>query len=420
MIRDRSFRGFGWPLVVAALAVSAFGLRLFLIHRTVGYAGEDLRIYTYFADLANRGVNPYANAPVGGAISPHYLDFPSAELVFFAKLLAIHDTQTTLRVVFAFADAVVVLALGLLLPGTRRRRIFLMTFYGFNPFALAAWTLDAEDKTLVFMLLVFVLIAVERVRLTEAWAASALLAALKWLSAFYFLPLILWSVASKGIRRSTLYVTVLACGFVASVAIYLPDSLDPLQRRDERLKLPPGHASLTQYLARVHAYTPAIAEVFPALMIVAATTAFFTRRIDVRQAIVLCFFGAFVLAPDESLDRVLLVALPLMIVIELGWLRVLLLWAASLVSAIGAFGGIPFAEISPVSGLVVRIPYGLRINHALGRATGAYASIPYVTFINVFLLAAFVVFLVDLVKTQRDERLLYRARPLAGEAAATS
>jgi hypothetical protein len=148
-----------WRDAVIAVALGALAVRLFIIAHSHG--GNDLRIYMYFSRLALHGQNPFAAAP-GGPFPPTQSDSPALEVAVFTGLLAIHDAGTTLRLVFALSDVVVVLLIGLCFPRPRHWRAALMLFYAFNPFVLFAWTVFAEDKSLLFLGIVVLLLALEQ------------------------------------------------------------------------------------------------------------------------------------------------------------------------------------------------------------------------------------------------------------------
>jgi len=74
-----------WPLLVSAIALSAFLVRVAVIHKWGG--GYDLRIYEYFGTLAAHGHNPY-NAPANGPIPGVYGDNQPFEMLLLGGLLA--------------------------------------------------------------------------------------------------------------------------------------------------------------------------------------------------------------------------------------------------------------------------------------------------------------------------------------------
>jgi hypothetical protein len=163
--RDRIVETLGrraaWRAAVIAIAVAAFLVRILIIAHSRG--GDDLRMYTYFSRLALHGANPFA-PPAHGLFPPVDGNNPPLEVAAFAGVLAIHDAPTTLRVVFALADAAIVAIVGLCYPRPRQWRSGFILFYAFSPFVLFAWTAFAEDKTVLFLGIVIWLLALERAR----------------------------------------------------------------------------------------------------------------------------------------------------------------------------------------------------------------------------------------------------------------
>lgn len=316
-----------WPLRIAALAAIALLLRLLLIAVTDG--GADLAIYTWFGDLGLHGVNPY-DAPAGGAIEPRFADSPPLEFLLFAGLLKLHDSADTLRVFFALCDAGVVLLIGLAFPLARAWRWRVVVFYALNPFVLTAWTGFSEDKTLLFLLIAALLLALLRDRLDWAWAATAALTALKFLGAFFAPVLALHTLRARG-RRGLIPIALCVLAVALTCLIWFPDSLHMLDNRGERANLPaPIHASLLLFLDAGGLYASWQPQALAVVSLALVLALWWTERIDVREGVVLSIAAGYVWLPDQPSNRILLVLLPFLLLADLSRAAWLLLWLTSI------------------------------------------------------------------------------------------
>jgi hypothetical protein len=373
-----------WRRLVIAVAALALVVRIGLIAGTGG--GFNLRIFYWFGDLVARGINPYHAPPGTGAHDPQYGDNPPMELIVFAGLLKIHNSPDTLRVFFALMDAVVILLVGFLYPLGRVWRANFIVLYGFNPLLLEEWTGFADDKAILFALIVVVLLGLEQGRLALSWGATAVLIAFKWLGVAFVLPLALHSA-----RRVSRRALALGAGaFVAFIAAwqipYFPDNLEAFSRRSDRISIdPPIHASPTQILSHLGIYSSAIPRVFIVVSLLAVYALFVYRRLDVREAVVLSVFCSYVALPDEGANRMLLITLPFLFIVAMTPRRWLALWAVSFLAAAAVL--VEFRNV-PID-LVEKI-------------FGSYGSLKHVLFANTVM--ALVVFYYVRDKLSRSQR----------------
>jgi hypothetical protein len=346
---DRSGATLSWYATLVGIGLAAFALRLLIIAHSHG--GDDLRIYTYFSRLALHGLNPFA-APANGPISPAFSNSPPVEVAAFAGLLAIHDSPTTLRVAFALSDVMVLLLIGFRFPRPRRWRIAFMLFYAFNPLVLVAWTVFAEDKTLLFLGIVILLLSLERGREWAAWMATMALTAFKFLGAFVAPALALHSFRLDR-RRGLMLAGAFVAVFLLSNLPWFPKSLDAFSRRDHRLGInPPGYASPTLLLSRLGVYAPLEVKIFTAAAILTVLALFLSRRVDAREAVVWSLFGGYAFLPDDAIDRLLLMTLPFMLILDLSpgdWIAIWLVSAVAALAAVVAERGVPH-ELAPIAG----------------------------------------------------------------------
>lgn len=354
-----------WPWVVASICLLALATRLVIIAGSHG--GNDLRIYVYFSRLPLHGVNPFA-APTTGLFPPSQSDQPALEVAIFSWLLRIHDSPTTLRVLFALADLGVLLLVGLWSRRPRGWRLAFILFYAFNPLVLLGWTAYAEDKTLLFLGIAALLLALENGSEWTAWMSAAALTAFKIIG-IYVAPVLALHAYRRRPRQVLGFLGVLAAGLVLSSLPWFPKSLDVFSRRTTRLAIdPPIHASPTLLLARLHLYSPIEAKLLTAAALLAVIVLFAARRLEIRPAVVWALFAGYIFLPDDPLNRLLLISLPFVFVVAMPRSRWIALWLVSCVVALAAdvaTRGVPHALSAIGSLLRTLFGYESTVRHVL-------------------------------------------------------
>ena len=322
-----------WNRFVAGVVLAAALVRVVIIV-VARHGGDDLRIYTYFARLINHGVNPY-EAPTFGAVKGIYGDNPIGELGLFAGLLRIHDSPTAIRVLFLFADLASICVVAFLLRRPYWWRRHLVVFIAFNPFLLVRDSVYAEDKTVLGLALIVLLVTLERGSELASWSTATVLGVLKWISAYFALPLALYWAARRGTVRTLAVASACIGVFALSSLWYSPDSLVvPFTRRRDRTHIEPMHASLMNILHALGVYRRFVPTVLIVVSLLAVYALFLRSRIDIREAVVLSFASSLAFLPDDTRAEFILV--PLLFVTRLTLKRVAAIWAASLVGVFGA------------------------------------------------------------------------------------
>jgi hypothetical protein len=373
-----------WRQGVLALAATGLLARLLIIAvRSSG--GANLRIYWWFAHLAAHGHNPY-HAPVHAPVPPTYGDNPPLEIALFAGLLKIHDSPTTLRIFIALLEAAMVVAMGWLYPRERRWRAAFCVFMALNPYVLLVWTAYTSDKVLVVGPIAAVLAALAVDRIAVAWGWTTFLAALKWVGTFFALPLLAHSLRRAGVRRMAAVLAGCAAGFAVLSLAWFPSNLKAWHRRDVRINLHPTHAALTQLLAKAHIYSSSLVRPFIVVSILLLTLLYWRNLLTAGEAIALAVFAAYLPLPDEGVDRILMVTIPLLFVLRLSWRRWAWLWAISIVESVAFL----IQELGPSAGQKI---------------IGHYASIGHVLLMNPIMLVPFAWLVFD----------RWRARPQPSE-----
>jgi hypothetical protein len=357
-----------WRWAVAVTALAALAVRLLIVAHSRG--GADLRIYTYFGRLALHGLNPFA-PPHGGEFPALESDNPPLEIAVLGGVLGIHDSPTTIRVLFAISDAILILFVGLCFKRRRGWRAAFIVFYAFNPFVLVVWTGFAEDKTVAFLGIAVWIWAMDSNREWITWITTAALTAIKFVGAYAVPVLALDTWRRHRWRAFGLLAPYLAL-VLASYLLWFPHSVETLSRRNFRLGTnPPIHASWTILLSRIGIYAPIEAKVLTALAIVAVCALYARRRLDLRDAAVWSILAGFAFLPNSGFDRVLLFTLPFLLIIEPSARQWLIIWIYSCVAALAAYvatRGVPHL-LSPIGG-------GLRA------AFGQEATVRHVLWMN--------------------------------------
>jgi hypothetical protein len=369
-----------WRAWVVAITGAAVLVRIGVILGSGG--GFDLRVYLAFARAAAEGDNPYVT--VEGASLDQAVNLP-LEHILFAALLRLHDSPDTLRVAFLLADACTLALIGLWPGRSIAWRLAVMTFYGFSPFVLYSWTGHATDKTLLLLGITALLVALERDRWAVAWAVTAALAAFKWIGAFWAVPLLVADTRARGWRAAGVAAGAFLAVFALAHLPYLPESLDAYGHRSDRLALdPPLHAALLMPLAEIGLYDPLMARLGTVALLLAVYVWHARGGLTTSEAIVLSIAAAYLLLPDQSDNRILLIVLPMLYVIRLTPARLAWLWAVSFVAAaalVVQLDGVP-GPLAPIDDLLRGI-------------FGEYGSLQHVLVMNVILVSVAVWFFAD-------------------------
>jgi hypothetical protein len=372
----------------AVLVVAALALLLRLAIAAVTGGGNDLKIYYAFSSLVVNGGNPYA--PPDGFSQPERLsDNLPAEFLLFAGLLELDNARYVLRALFALADTGVILLVGLQYPRPIAWRAAFTVFYAFNPLVLGSWTATAEDKTIVFLLLVALLWALELGRPVAGWAAATAMGVLKGVS-LVFVPFLAWQTwRDRGLPLAAACVAGFGGLMLLAHVPWWPDALNVYELRNKHVDFKPGHASFTQLLDRVGLYDPAIVKVGVPLMLVAAFAAYVLRKIDVREGVVLASFATLVLQPDHAYTRALLAALPFLFLIELTPRRWAVMWVVSTIASVGIY-----------------------LQQERGQL-GGYGSVAHVLVANAFLVLVLAYYIRDKVVARGHDQGYVRVAPTA-------
>ncbi|MCI0476279.1 MAG: hypothetical protein L0Y55_08530, partial [Anaerolineales bacterium] len=191
------------------LVLAGLALRLFLIFPgpleskvEFFYNRADLRNYYWPAQAVLRGENPYA-LWAGGQSGEFRADMAPLELVIYVATVAVWNDPRAIQILFALFDALNIVLLGALLKQSRLQLPF-QIFYALGPLTIYNLVLVPADKTILLTLafLIFYLLVLPNNHVsrfgsqvscpTRIIALAALLAAFKWLSVFYLLPLLLF------------------------------------------------------------------------------------------------------------------------------------------------------------------------------------------------------------------------------------
>ncbi|MCE7981973.1 MAG: hypothetical protein DYG89_12325 [Caldilinea sp. CFX5] len=311
--------------ITIILTLSAFVVRMMAIGLFPD-GGSDLRIYHYFGERTLLGLNPY-RAPLDGPISPYYADMPPLNLLIFAAVLMLHNAPLTLRFFFAVVDTVIVFLLAM--GGKRQGLAF---FYALNPLVLFSFVIIAEDKVVIWLFVALLFLLLEQGRATSAVVTTVLLTCYKIMGLFFFVPL----VAHLGRRKQDYMLWVGLFGFLLLITHlpYFPDNLLAYSYREARTRIdPPIHASPTMFLAALGIYTPTLVKVWITGTLLMIYALYFWNRLSIQATVALSIFTAYIIAPEISFPRVLLITLPFFFLVALTAKEWLLLWVLTTISS---------------------------------------------------------------------------------------
>jgi hypothetical protein len=322
-----------WALPLS-IALFALALR-FLLIAAFPDGRDDLAIYVYFGRLFRDGVNPYL-PPFDGPISL-YADQPFLNLTLFAAALRVWDSPTVLRILFALGDAALILTLGLLVNRPQRWRLHAMLFWAFNPVVLLSMVVFTVDKVIVTLLLVLTVVALEVRRPLASMATTTLVTLYRWLGIFYVLPQVLYLYRTW--RARLLALVGFGLIFAAVHLPWFPSSLLMYQNRALRTQIdPPIHLSPTILLSSLGLYAPWMVSAGVLLVVGILYVQFVRRRVALIEVILLSSFFTTMLTPELPMGRILMVAFPLLLLLQVSRRRMAALWLATLPAALVANG----------------------------------------------------------------------------------
>ncbi len=382
-----------WLLVLAGLA-----LRLFLIFPgpleskvEFFYNRADLRNYYWPAQAALQGQNPYVLWASGQA-GEFRADMAPLELLVYVATVAVWNDPRALQILFALFDVTNILLLGVLLKHSPLKVPF-QIFYTLGPLTLYNLVLVPQDKTILLTLtfLIFILLLYPRehvwqigfLRLAPADAvmgAAGLLAAFKWLSVFYLLPLLLFVSPDVRafIKRGIIFGTVVALAHLP----WFPDWLYVYTFRAGRVVLP-SHISLGALLNAVGLYDRGLLLMALVASLAAIYVLFWFKRIDIFETMALSVMAGILWTPDMDPVHLSIVVLYLLLVVNWSSVsRQMMVWGLSAwVAAVYAF--------STRAGYVSR---GLPDVRAI---TGVYGSTQMIVLSYVLFIAVLALYLFD-------------------------
>ncbi len=301
-----------WLLVVAGLLVRLFFIFPGPLESKVGffYNQADLRNYYWPAQAVLHGQNPYA-LWASGQSGEFRADMAPLELAIYVATVAVWNDPRAIQILFALFDVLNIILLGVLLRHSKLKLSF-QVFYALGPLTLYDLVLVPQDKTLLLTLtfLIFILLlkpfdyalrfqfshvtlAVSRAVLVISLAA--LLAAFKWLSVFYLLPLMLFVSPDwrAFIKYGILFGAVVACAH----ALWFPDWLYVYQFRAGRTATP-MHIAPAALLNAAGLFDKNVLLLVVTLALLAIYALFWFKRIDLFETIALATAAGILWTPD--------------------------------------------------------------------------------------------------------------------------
>ncbi len=376
-------------------------MRLFLIfpgplESKVAYFSNKADLVNYYwpAQAALHGDNPYA-LWANGSSGEFRSDMAPLELAIYVATVAVWNDPRAIQVLFALVDALNIALLGLVLKSSPARLPF-QIFYAVGPLTLYNLVLVPEDKTFV-LALTFVIfwlltlgrdstLGMGRLRMrtgTLAVIAAAVLAAFKWLSVFYLLPLLLF--VSPDLR--TLIKNGLAfCAVVAVAHVpWFPSWLYMYAFRSARTGTP-LHISPAVLLNAAGLYDKVGTTIVLVLALAVIYALYYWKRLDIFETMAVAVTVGILWTPDMDPVHLSLAVVYFLLVIDWtsGW-RQLAIWGLSFwvvgVYAISTHAGYAAAGLPDFRSL-----------------TGTYGSVQMILLSYALLAVMLVLYLVDKVR----------------------
>ncbi len=292
----------------------------------------DLRNYYWPAQAALNGDNPYA-LWANGQSGEFRADMAPAELALYVGTVAVWNDPRAIQVLFALFDAVNIVLLGILLKQSRLRLPFQL-FYALGPLTLYNLVLVPQDKTIVLTLTFLIFLFLKQDAKSKprsalgAIIAAGLLAAFKWLSVFYLLPLLL--AVSRNVRdfikNGLIFASIVALTHVP----WFPSWLYVYTFRAGRTAAP-MHTSPAALLNALGLFDKNLLLVVLAASLLTVYALFWFKRIDIFETMALSVAAGVLWTPDMDPVHLALVVLYFLLVVD--WSsrgRQLLVWGAAL------------------------------------------------------------------------------------------
>lgn len=336
------------------LILAGFALRLFLIFPgpfeskiEFFYNRADLRNYYWPAQAALRGENPYV-LWASGQSGEFRSDMAPLELAIYVATVALWNDSRALQVLFALFDAVNIVLLGVLFKNSPLNLPFQL-FYALGPLTLYNLVLVPQDKTILLTLTfsIFILLRLPKdysFRLASfrfshdmlIIIVAALIAAFKWLSVFYLLPLLFF--VSRDWRDFVKYSIVFGLVVALAHLPWLPDWLYVYTFRASRTGLP-FHTAPLVLLREIGWFDKNVMMLVLFASLALIYILFWFKRIDILETMALSVMVGILWTPDMDPVHLSIVVLHLLLIID--WssvFRQITIWSLSAwVAAVYAF-----------------------------------------------------------------------------------
>lgn len=369
------------------LLLTGLALRLFLIfpgpfESKVEMAANkaDLRNYYWPAQEVLHNENPYV-IWANGQSDGYRADMAPLELIIYVATVAIWNDPRAIQILFALFDLLNIGLLSLLLKYSVLKFSFQL-FYALGPLTLYNLSWVPQDKTILLALTFGLFYFLRRFMHGEGCFAltiallAALIAAFKWVSVFYLLPLLV--LISPSARALIKNMIIFGCIVVLTHLLWFPSWMYVYAFRASRVDAP-FHISPAVLFNALGFYAPILLGMFLAISLLAIYFFFWRKQIDIFETIALSTMAGIFWTPD--MDPVHLSVIVLSMLLITNWTskaRSIAVWA------LGFF-------VSAIYAIAMHDVFGSFSTAGLQKITGAYASphmilLSYSMFVAVFAL----------------------------------
>jgi hypothetical protein len=318
-----------WILILLGLA-----LRVFLIFpgplesKIIFLTNHaDLRNYYWPAQAALTGANPYG-VWASGQSGEFRSDLAPLELALYVATVAVWNDPRAIQILFALFDALNIALLGALLARSHARLPF-QIFYALGPLTIYNLTLVPQDKTilltLTFALFYFLTHHASRITNNELRITNyelritiltALIAAFKWLSVFYLVPVLLF--ISRDWRDFIKHGIIFGAVIALAHAFWFPDWLFVYAFRFGRV-VTPMHISLGSLLNAMGLFDRTALLLIIIAALIAVYALFWLKRIDIFETIALAVMLGILWTPDMDPVHLSLIIIHFLLIVN--WTR---------------------------------------------------------------------------------------------------
>ena len=293
-----------------------------LIILTFPPRGSNYQIYRYNASLTLSGMPAFGRDSIpedgrhGSSVqNPRYLDYTGMQHLLYVgmtclDLSGIHPSLAGFGFqLWSFTCIVVALLLirygkGAVTGDSMIQKALSATILSFHPVLVLHWLVYGwEDKVIYLVLPLFLAFLLDTGALTLSALLIGCAVGLNGLFIF-FVPTFLLHVFRTQGRRTWLYLGLLGLSLVGAMLPFFPESQSGWANRMARMNAPTPFWFSIYLLLPTGIYTPTLDKAIVAILAIASTLAYWLKRLDIRDMIIMSTSLVIMLGPFNVPQRV--------------------------------------------------------------------------------------------------------------------